>query len=86
MEGLLPGARRTAFRLAEVLIAVLFLVDVTGNPGREAEVMCWQWMERKGFVPEGAVLEEMGKEGVEMDQRIVYGPGGVSAMGGGAKL
>lgn len=86
MEGLLPGARRTAFRLAEVLIAVLFLVDVTGNPGREAEVMCWRWMERKGFVPEGAVLEEMGKEGVEMDQRIAYGPGGVSAMGGGAKL
>ncbi|KAK0754624.1 acyl-CoA dehydrogenase/oxidase [Schizothecium vesticola] len=85
MEGLLPGARRTAFRLAELMIAVLFLVDLTRNPGKEAEVMCWRWMEKKGFVPEGAVLGIIG--GVEMDQRIVYGPGGVvPALGGGAKL
>jgi len=86
LGGLLPGARRTAFRLAELLIAVLFLVDLSINPGKEEEVMCWRWMEKKGFVPEGAVLEEMGRGGVEMDQRIVYGPGGVPAMGGGAKL
>ncbi|KAK1835458.1 putative acyl-CoA dehydrogenase AidB [Podospora conica] len=85
-EGLLPGARGVAFRLAELLIAVLLLVDVARNPEEEAEVVCWRWMEKKRFVPEGAALEIMEKEGLEMDQRIVYGPGGVPAVGGGAKL
>ncbi|KAK3903234.1 acyl-CoA dehydrogenase/oxidase [Staphylotrichum tortipilum] len=81
-EVLLPDARAVVFRLAEVLVAVLFMVDAAVNPGEVVEEMCRRYLVKKGFLEEGE-----GKMTLEMDQAIVYGEwkpvGGAAA---GAKL
>ncbi len=79
-EVLLPDARAVVFKLAEVLVAVLFMVDAAVNPGEVVEEMCRRYLVKKGFLEEGE-----GKMTLEMDRAIVYGewkPVG----GAGAKL
>ncbi|KAK0652301.1 hypothetical protein B0T16DRAFT_387589 [Cercophora newfieldiana] len=66
---LLPEARGVTFQVAEVLMAVLFLVDVEVNPGVEVEEMGRRFLAKKGF------LEGQAGGGLELDQRIVYGKG-----------
>lgn len=70
---LLPEARGITFRLAEVLIAVLYLLDAAAHPGVEIEAMCHRYLRAKGFVVDGS--NEDVKGGLELDQAIVYGPG-----------
>ncbi|KAK3995139.1 hypothetical protein QBC44DRAFT_34041 [Cladorrhinum sp. PSN332] len=72
-EKLLPEARDVTFRLAEILIAVLFLLDVAAYPGAEVEAMCDRFLRKKGFVVGGEESAEGG--GLELDQAIVYGRG-----------
>lgn len=81
---LLQEARGWIFRVAEVLMAVLFMVDDKVNPGEEVEEMCRRFLVAKGFVSE----EEAGKgrKDLRMDQAIVYGPGKVPVLGVGLKL
>ncbi|KAK4168095.1 acyl-CoA dehydrogenase/oxidase [Cladorrhinum sp. PSN259] len=74
-DELLPEARDVTFRLAEILIAVLFLLDVAAYPGTEIEAMCDRFLRKKGFAV-GDTAEAGGvKGGLELDQAIVYGPG-----------
>ncbi|KAB5525751.1 hypothetical protein GE09DRAFT_1152512 [Coniochaeta sp. 2T2.1] len=71
-ESLLAEARSIVFRIAEVLMAMLSLLDVTINGGAEGEVMAGRFLAKKRFVEdEGA----SSKEGVDIDTAIVYGAG-----------
>lgn len=65
-------ARSVVFRIAEVLIALLLLLDVGVSRGVEGEVMTRRFLVKRGFVVGGDVL----KEGLDVDTAIVYGPGG----------
>ena len=70
-EGLLPEAREITFRVAEILMAVLYLIDRGANPGREIEGMCESFLGKKGFGEvQGGSLKG---GGLEMDMGIVYG-------------
>ncbi|KAK3351809.1 acyl-CoA dehydrogenase/oxidase [Neurospora tetraspora] len=90
-EELLPEARGLTHRLAEVLIAVLWVVDARVRPGREVEGMKKRWMAKHGFGPGsgGDGEEEEVKvegDGLELDLAIVYGEGGPKGVveGGGS--
>ena len=86
VEGLLADARGWVFRLAEVLVAVLFMVDAVVHPGEEIEEMCWRYLVKKEFLEEGGE----GRLDLAMDQAIVYGvgrvPGQEAAAAAGSKL
>ena len=86
VEGLLADARGWVFRLAEVLVAVLFMVDAVVHPGQEIEEMCRRYLVKKGFLEEGG----QGRLDLAMDQAIVYGvgrvPGQEAAAAAGSKL
>ncbi|KAH6840787.1 acyl-CoA dehydrogenase/oxidase [Chaetomium sp. MPI-CAGE-AT-0009] len=71
-EELLPEARGLVFRIAEVLVAVLYLVDAAVHPGEEIEEMCRRYLVEKGFIREE---EGEGRRDLAMDQAIVYGAG-----------
>ena len=79
-EDLLPEARAVTHRLAEVLIAVLWVVDSRVRPGREVEGMKRRWMVKHGFGPDGdqeeGEVKVEGDDGLELDLAIVYGEGG----------
>ncbi|KAB5554550.1 hypothetical protein GE09DRAFT_1121434 [Coniochaeta sp. 2T2.1] len=71
-ESLLAEARSIVFRIAEVLMAMLSLLDVKINSGAEGEVMARRFLAKKRFVQgEGA----SSTEGVDIDTAIVYGAG-----------
>lgn len=81
---LLPDARAVVFRVAEVLLAVLYMVDAAVRPGPEIEEMCRRYLVEKGFAQDA---EGVGKKDVAMDQAIVYGAGKVPGQGtAGVKL
>ncbi|KAL2178019.1 acyl-CoA dehydrogenase/oxidase [Thermothelomyces heterothallicus CBS 202.75] len=81
---LLPDARAVVFRIAEVLVAVLYLVDAAARPGPEIEEMCGRYLADKGFVQDG---ERAGGKDLALDQAIVYGAGKVPSNGAaGVKL
>ncbi|KAK3327447.1 acyl-CoA dehydrogenase/oxidase [Cercophora scortea] len=85
-EGLLPEARDLVFRLAEVLMAALFVVDVSARPGDEVEGMCLRYMVRKGFVDASEVRGGgSAREELEMDRAIVYGAGNSKGEGVGER-
>ncbi|KAM7184742.1 Acyl-CoA dehydrogenase/oxidase, N-terminal and middle domain containing protein [Rhypophila sp. PSN 637] len=71
---LLPEARHITFRIAEVLMAVLYLVDAKVNPGREIDAMCNMYLSKRGFVE---VQTGKGGNSFELDLAIVYGSKGV---------
>jgi alkylation response protein AidB-like acyl-CoA dehydrogenase len=81
-EQLLPEARGVVFRIAEVLMAVLYALDAARNPGAEIEEMCRRYWAKKGFF-EGGGCSWQARGGLEMDQAIVYGAGNVTAPGQG---
>ncbi|KAK3326358.1 acyl-CoA dehydrogenase/oxidase [Apodospora peruviana] len=82
-EDLLPEARQLTFRVAEILMAVLFVVDARANPGRDVEAMCRSYLGKKGFVVVGT--EE--KRGLDLDLAIVYGRDkGLQLVGNKSKL
>lgn len=81
-EELLPDARGIVFRIAEVLMAVLYMTDAALSPGAEIEEMSSRYLSKKGFVG-GASSSWEAKGGLEMDQAIVYGPGKTPAQGAG---
>jgi hypothetical protein len=84
-EELLPQARGIVFRLAEVLIAVLYMVDAAVHPGAEIEEMCRRHLVKKRFMGE---QEGRGQKDLAMDQAIVYGAGKAPVEAGspGSKL
>lgn len=73
-EDLLPEARQVTFRIAEILMSVLYLVDAQVNPGREIEAMSKRYLARRGFID-----GQQGKENdsLDLDLAIVYGSKGV---------
>lgn len=72
LEELLPEARGIVFRMAEVLIAVLYMVDAAVNPGEEIQEMCRRYLEKRGFM---VGVEARGRKDLATDQAIVYGAG-----------
>ncbi|KAK3944103.1 hypothetical protein QBC46DRAFT_280412 [Diplogelasinospora grovesii] len=85
-ETLLPEARQLVFRIAEILITSLYLIDMGSNPGREIEAMCLRYMVKRGLVGQG-VSSGVETEGLEMDAAIVYGSTQTTFMKqGGSKL
>ncbi|KAK4251766.1 acyl-CoA dehydrogenase/oxidase [Corynascus novoguineensis] len=81
---LLPDARAVVFRVAEVLLAVLYMVDAAVRPGAEIEEMCRRYLVEKAFAQDA---KGVGKKDVAMDQAIVYGAGKVPGQGAaGVKL
>lgn len=76
-EELLPEARDITFRIAEVLMVVLYLVDATARPGREIEGMCKRYLGKRGL----GLAEEEDKKGsksdLDLDLAIVYGSKGI---------
>ncbi|KAK0671823.1 hypothetical protein QBC41DRAFT_269790 [Cercophora samala] len=83
-EELLPEARGLVFRIAEIIVSVLYLVDVEASPAVEIEAMCARFMEKKGFSVEEAVGKRAKEGGLKLDQAIVYGAG--KEIAPGAKL
>ncbi|KAK4680383.1 hypothetical protein QC764_212630 [Podospora pseudoanserina] len=83
-EELLPEARGLVFRIAEIIISVLYLVDAEADPGVEIEAMCARFMEKKGFSVYEAPGKRARERGLKLDQAIVYGAGKDLAQG--AKL
>ncbi|EGO60324.1 hypothetical protein NEUTE1DRAFT_75270 [Neurospora tetrasperma FGSC 2508] len=80
-EKLVSEARGLTHRLAEVVIAVLWVVDARVRPGREVEGMKRRWMAKHGFGPSGGGDGEeedvkVEGDGLELDLAIVYGEGG----------
>jgi hypothetical protein len=78
VEELLPEARGLVFRLAEVVMAVLYMVDAAVHPGEEIEEMCRRFLVKKGFLEE---KEGEGRRDLGMDQAIVYGAGKAPGQG-----
>jgi hypothetical protein len=78
VEELLPEARGLVFRLAEVVMAVLYMVDAAVHPGEEIEEMCRRFLVKKGFLEE---KEGEGRGDLGMDQAIVYGAGKAPGQG-----
>lgn len=70
-DSLLAEARSIVFRIAEVLMALLGLVDVKVNGGAEAGVMVRRFLVKKNFVKDRSSPPP--KEGLEVDTAIVYG-------------
>ncbi|WPJ59833.1 hypothetical protein SMAC4_04369 [Sordaria macrospora] len=87
-EELLPEARGLIHKLAEVLIAVLWVVDARVRPGREVEGMKGRWMVKHGFGPDGNGEEEVKIEGdgLDLDLAIVYGEGGPKGVVAGGSV
>ncbi|KAK4152914.1 acyl-CoA dehydrogenase/oxidase [Chaetomidium leptoderma] len=83
-EELLGDARGLVFRLAEVLIAVLYMVDAAVHPGAEIDEMCARFLVKKGFV--GEEEDGQGRKDLAMDQAIVYGAGKAPPATAGCKL
>jgi hypothetical protein len=69
-EDLLAEARSIVFRIAEILMALLALVDVNINGGAEAEVMTRRFLTKKNF---SDAREATRTAGLEVDTAIVYG-------------
>ncbi|KAH8911876.1 acyl-CoA dehydrogenase/oxidase C-terminal [Coniochaeta sp. PMI_546] len=82
-ESLLAEARSIVFRIAEVLMALLALVDVKINGGAEAELMARRFLAKKSFVQDTTTSS---KEGLELDTAIVYGRGTGDASNAASKL
>ncbi|OIW23661.1 acyl-CoA dehydrogenase/oxidase C-terminal [Coniochaeta ligniaria NRRL 30616] len=75
-ESLLAEARSIVFRIAEVLMALLALVDVKINGGAEAEVMARRFLAKKNFIGDKT---DSSKGTVDLDTAIVYGTGPADA-------
>ncbi|KAM7191878.1 Acyl-CoA dehydrogenase/oxidase, N-terminal and middle domain containing protein [Naviculisporaceae sp. PSN 640] len=73
-EDLLPEARQITFRIAEILMAVLYLVDAQVNPGREIEAMSKRYLARRGFAN---IQQDKEDKSLGLDLAIVYGSKGV---------
>jgi len=91
-EALLPDARQLVFRVAEVLMAALFVVDARENPGAEVSAMLERFLIKKAFVDEGTAASGFvpssgdAKKDLDMDIAIVYGPGGPEGPATTARL
>lgn len=71
-EALLAEARGIMFRIAEVLMALLAVVDVKINGGAESEVMARRLLTKKNFVKDGSASSD---QWLDVDTAIVYGKG-----------
>ena len=80
---LLAEARSIVFRLAEVLMAMLALVELNINGGAEAEVTVQRFLAKKNFVDERNASSE---DSLELDTAIVYGVGHAATSSKSAKL
>lgn len=82
-ESLLSEARSIVFGIAEVVMALLALVDVKINGGAEVEAMARRFLAKKNFVKDGSASSN---EGLDVDIAIVYGKGPGSASHTPSKL
>lgn len=83
-EALLAEAGDIAFRIAEILMAALLVVDAQSDDGPEVRTMTRRYLRKRGLA--GPDSDEKVVEGLDVDQAIVYGRGAVELQGGGSKL
>ncbi|KAH8893371.1 hypothetical protein GQ53DRAFT_112286 [Thozetella sp. PMI_491] len=84
-EQLLPEARKITFRVAEILIAALFVVDAKANPGPEINTLYQRYMTKKAFAAPSEAAESPVTR-IATDLAIVYGSEFVSAHEASSKL
>ena len=82
-EALLAEARVIVFRIAEVLMAFLALVDVEINGGVESEAMTRRFLVKKSFTDDRNATSS---EGLDVDTAIVYGNDTAGASNAAPKL
>ncbi|TPX18059.1 uncharacterized protein E0L32_011878 [Thyridium curvatum] len=75
-DDLLPEARDIMFKIAEVLMATLLIVDARSDGSKELGIMCRRFMVKKGLTA-GKYAALKGEDGLDLDTRIVYGPRGL---------
>ncbi|KAK3365807.1 hypothetical protein B0T24DRAFT_636834 [Lasiosphaeria ovina] len=78
---LLPDARQLVFRLAEIQMAALFVLDAVADPGPEVEAMCQRYLAKKGFAGAAAVAVDAA-QGLRLDQAIVYSASSLPPLSG----
>lgn len=75
-EDLLQDARRVLWKLAEILMGVLFLLDVKSNDGPTVREMCRRYLVSRGL---STATETIGSERsrgrLELNRAIVFGDG-----------
>jgi hypothetical protein len=81
---LLPEARSIVFRIAEVLMAMLSLLEVKTHGGAEAVAMSRRFLVKKSFVEVDRSIAS--KKELDIDTAIVYGVGQAGSADGTSKL
>ncbi|KAI0196805.1 very-long-chain acyl-CoA dehydrogenase [Xylaria flabelliformis] len=72
-EGLLPDARGILWKLAEILMAVLFLLDVKNSDGPVIQEMCRRYFTSRGIKTSPAMSMGKDRRTLELDQAIIFG-------------
>ena len=82
-EDLLSGARGTLWKLAEILMAVLFVLDVKSSDGPVIREMSQRYFHSRGFATSQASNSERIQASLELNRAIVFG---VEQMAEASKL
>ncbi|KAI0456692.1 very-long-chain acyl-CoA dehydrogenase [Xylaria acuta] len=72
-EDLLQDARGILWKLAEILMAVLFLLDVKSNNGPVIQEMCRRYFASRGTLTSQATSSGRNQATLELDRAIVFG-------------
>ncbi|KAI1359430.1 very-long-chain acyl-CoA dehydrogenase [Xylaria arbuscula] len=82
-EDLLPSARGILWKLAEILIAVLFTLDVKSSDGPVVRQMYQRYLASRGFATSQAPGVEKSQASLELNRAVVFG---VEQIAEGSKL
>ncbi|KAI0517541.1 very-long-chain acyl-CoA dehydrogenase [Xylaria bambusicola] len=72
-EDLLPNARGILWKLAEILMAVLFMLDVKSSDGPVIQEMCQRYLTSRGFVRDENSSSDRSQTSLELNRAIVFG-------------
>ncbi|KAI0431899.1 very-long-chain acyl-CoA dehydrogenase [Xylaria sp. FL1042] len=74
-EDLLPSAREILWELSEILIAVLFLLDVKTQDGPVVREMCQRYFTSRGIATSQGRCSDKAQPSLELNRAIVFGDG-----------
>ena len=83
-ESLLPSARDVLFQIADIIMAVLLIVDAEHDSTPAAAEVCYRFLKGRGLFHAGA--EESLEGNFRMNQKIVYGDDVCRTSTGRSKL
>ncbi|KAI0531961.1 very-long-chain acyl-CoA dehydrogenase [Xylaria digitata] len=73
-EELLQNARGILWKLAEILMAILFLVDVKSRDGLVVQEMCQRFFASRGLETDRETNSDGAQVGLELNRAVVFGP------------